>query len=106
MTNDGYTKFGNDDGVLEIRISVKEFNCIGASPPHDHPHIYLYIGDDEPIRCPYCATVFRFDPSLRPWPSSRDGATRSRTRSFNSTIYGNRPSSLRDQRVSPPMRIT
>ena len=66
MTNGGYTKFRNDDGVLEIRIGVKEFNCIGASPPHDHPHIYLYIGDDQPTRCPYCATVFRFDPSLRP----------------------------------------
>ncbi len=40
MTTD-YPKFRNDRGVTEIRIGVKEFNCIGVSPPHDHPHVYL-----------------------------------------------------------------
>ena len=49
-----------------IRIGVKEFNCIGVSPPHDHPHIYLDVGNDDRILCPYCATLFRIDPRLGP----------------------------------------
>jgi hypothetical protein len=24
------------------------------------------MGDDDTIRCPYCATLFRFDPRLHP----------------------------------------
>src|ERR1043165_5068291 len=56
-----YGKFRNDNGAKEIRIGLKQFKCIGASPPHDHPHIYLDMGDDDAILCPYCATLFRFD---------------------------------------------
>ncbi len=66
MTGDGYPKFRNDHGVPEIRIGVKEFNCIGVSPPHDHPHIYLDLGEEDTINCPYCATLFRFDPQFGP----------------------------------------
>ena len=29
-----------------------------------HPHIYLKMGDASEIVCPYCSTLFRFDPSL------------------------------------------
>ena len=66
MANAGSTKFKNDQGVLEIRIGVKEFRCIGASPPHDHPHIYLEMGLADLIICPYCGTLFRYDPQLGP----------------------------------------
>jgi uncharacterized Zn-finger protein len=66
MADDAYAKFRNDNGVPEIRIGIKEFKCIGVSPPQDHPHIYLDMGDDDTIRCPYCATLFRFDPRLGP----------------------------------------
>jgi uncharacterized Zn-finger protein len=66
MADDTYVKFRNDNAVPEIRIGIKEFMCIGVSPPHDHPHIYLDMGDDDTIRCPYCATLFRFDPRLGP----------------------------------------
>jgi uncharacterized Zn-finger protein len=59
-----YGKFRNDNGAKEIRIGLKQFKCIGASPPHDHPHIYLDMGDDDAILCPYCATLFRFDARL------------------------------------------
>jgi hypothetical protein len=31
----GYPKFRNDRGVAEIRIGVREFDCIGVSPPQD-----------------------------------------------------------------------
>lgn len=64
MTGDFYPKFRNDRAALEIRIRVKEFNCIGVSRPHDHPHIYLNMGEEDTIICPYCATRFRFDPQL------------------------------------------
>ena len=66
MARDGYAKFGNDRGVPEIRIGVKAFKCIGVSPPHDHPHIYLNMGEQGTILCPYCATLFRFDSRLGP----------------------------------------
>jgi len=56
--NDGYVKFKNDQGVVEIGIGVKEFKCAGESPPQDHPHIYLSMGGDETILCPYCATRY------------------------------------------------
>lgn len=58
-------KFTNDAGAVEIRIGVKEFECIGATPPHDHPHIYLDMGRAREIICPYCSTLYRFDASLK-----------------------------------------
>src|SRR5208282_6087321 len=61
-----YPKFRNDRGVPEIRIGVREFDCIGVSPPQDHPHIYLDMGAADTILCPYCGTRFRFDPRLTP----------------------------------------
>jgi uncharacterized Zn-finger protein len=64
--DDNYGKFRNDNGTREIRIGLKQFRCIGVSPPHDHPHIYLDMGDDDTILCPYCATLFRFDRRLSP----------------------------------------
>jgi uncharacterized Zn-finger protein len=67
MSDIGYPKFRNDRGVPEIRIGVKEFKCIGVTPPHDHPHIYIQmVGESDTILCPYCSTRFRFDPRLTP----------------------------------------
>ena len=34
-------KFCNEAGVRVIHVGVKEFECIGAKPPFDHPHVYL-----------------------------------------------------------------
>src|ERR1700730_3117513 len=62
----GYPKFRNDRGVPEICIGVKEFMCVGESPPQDHPHVYINMGEADTILCPYCATRFRFDPRLTP----------------------------------------
>jgi uncharacterized Zn-finger protein len=62
-------QFRNDDGVKAIRIGVKEFECIGETPPQDHPHIYLEIGDQNRILCPYRSTVFWFDTSLETYES-------------------------------------
>ena len=66
MSGGGYPKFKNDRGVPEICIGVKEFMCIGESPPQDHPHVYINMGEADTILCPYCATRFRFDPRLTP----------------------------------------
>jgi uncharacterized Zn-finger protein len=61
---ESYPKFHNEIGVPMVRIGCHEFECIGDKPPQDHPHIYLNIGDASEIVCPYCSTLFRFDPTL------------------------------------------
>jgi len=66
MSDGGYLKFRNDRGVSEISIGVREFKCIGMSPPQDHPHVYINMAEADTILCPYCVTRFRFDPGLAP----------------------------------------
>ena len=61
---DDYVKFKNDLGLAEIGIGVTEFKCIGASPPHDHPHIYHEIGEQGFVRCLYCNTKYVYRPYL------------------------------------------
>jgi uncharacterized Zn-finger protein len=56
--------FHNEPGVPVIEIGAKEFMCIGALPPNDHPHIFCDMGDDEEIICSYCSTLYRYDPEL------------------------------------------
>ena len=61
--------FHNNAGVTAITIGAKEFMCIGALPPFDHPHIYIDMGDEGEAICAYCSTVYRFDPALDPTTS-------------------------------------
>ena len=56
-------KIANDSGKDEIQIDAREFECIGATPPFDHPHIFLDMGDDDQIVCPYCSTLYRLNSS-------------------------------------------
>ena len=56
--------FHNDAGADRIRVGVTEFMCIGATPPFDHPHVYLDMGDDGQIVCPYCSTLYQYDNAL------------------------------------------
>jgi uncharacterized Zn-finger protein len=56
--------FHNTPGVPVIEIGAKEFQCVGATPPFDHPHVYLDMGDANEIICPYCSTLYRHDASL------------------------------------------
>ncbi|MDB5721126.1 MAG: zinc-finger protein [Alphaproteobacteria bacterium] len=60
----GIAAFQNDIGSIAIAIGVTGFTCIGASPPSDHPHVWLDMGQAGEIRCPYCATLFTHDPAL------------------------------------------
>lgn len=54
----------NDDGADKIFVGVKELNCMGARPPYDHPHVYLDMGGDTQVLCPYCSTLYVHDQRL------------------------------------------
>lgn len=56
--------FANDQGVEKIAIGVKEFQCMGARPPYDHPHVFLDMGAESQILCPYCSTLYAYDARL------------------------------------------
>jgi uncharacterized Zn-finger protein len=65
MADHGIPHFHNDTGVAVIHVGAHEFMCIGAKPPFDHPHVYLDMGADHEIVCPYCSTLFKYDASLK-----------------------------------------
>jgi uncharacterized Zn-finger protein len=65
MAETGIPHFHNDPGVAVIHVGAKEFMCIGAKPPFDHPHVFLDMGSDTEIVCPYCSTLFRYEPTLK-----------------------------------------
>jgi uncharacterized Zn-finger protein len=56
--------FHNQPGLSQVRIGAREFMCIGALPPFDHPHIFIDMGDEIETVCPYCSTHYVFDPAL------------------------------------------
>jgi uncharacterized Zn-finger protein len=56
--------FHNDPGVAAITVGVKEFMCMGAKPPFDHPHIFIDMGGESEAICSYCSTRFVYDPTL------------------------------------------
>jgi uncharacterized Zn-finger protein len=64
MAEHAVPHFHNTIGVRSIRVGAREFMCIGAEPPFDHPHIFIDMGDADEIVCGYCSTLFRFDPGL------------------------------------------
>ena len=59
-------KYHNEMGVPVIDIGSREFNCVGALPPFDHPHIYIDMGSEIEVVCAYCSTLYRFDAGLKP----------------------------------------
>ena len=74
MAGAGTPKFQNDAGVAKITIGAKEFQCIGANPPFDHPHVYLDMGDESEIICPYCSTLYTYNSQLTHGSSEPAGA--------------------------------
>ncbi|MFG1420094.1 zinc-finger domain-containing protein [Roseixanthobacter liquoris] len=56
--------FCNDLGVAVVEVGAKEFMCIGAKPPFDHPHIFIDMGDETEAVCSYCSTLYRHNPAL------------------------------------------
>ncbi len=65
MAGGSIPHFQNDAGNAAIDIGVKEFMCVGANPPYDHPHVFLDMGADSEKVCPYCSTLYRYDHSLK-----------------------------------------
>jgi|TARA_B110000881_G_C18048117_1_gene258239 uncharacterized Zn-finger protein len=60
MKNSKIPKITNDKGKKTIVVEYKKFKCLGAKPPHDHPHTFLDIGRKEDITCPYCGTLYKY----------------------------------------------
>ena len=65
MADHSVAHFHNEPGVETIRIGVREFMCIGALPPFDHPHIFIDMGGGGDAICPYCSTRFVHDSALK-----------------------------------------
>ena len=60
-----YPKFHNEIGVPIVRVGCREFECIGAMPPQDQPHIYLNMGE---MRVASSAPIApRYSISIRVW---------------------------------------
>lgn len=57
--------FQNDAGVPVIEVGSREFMCIGARPPFDHPHIFIDMGSENEAVCSYCSTLYRFNAGLK-----------------------------------------
>ncbi|PWW03999.1 putative Zn-finger protein [Hoeflea marina] len=65
--------FQNDQGHRAIEIGVREFMCVGANSPFDHPHVYLDMGADREKVCPYCSTLYRYNPVLAAAETNPEG---------------------------------
>ena len=75
MAGGAIPHFQNDAGHAAISIGVKEFMCVGAHPPFDHPHVYLDMGSDDEKVCPYCSTLYRYKAAVAPLESEPPGCT-------------------------------
>lgn len=64
MADAGVPHFHNDPGVRVIHVGSREFMCIGATPPLDHPHIFIDMGSTDDAICSYCGTLFKHKASL------------------------------------------
>src|SRR5271157_1964711 len=64
MADHATPHFHNTLGLAKISVGAKEFMCIGALPPFDHPHIFIDMGDESEAVCPYCSTFYLFDAAL------------------------------------------
>lgn len=73
MADTGVPHFQNDLGVTAIHVGSREFMCIGASPPFDHPHIYIDMGRDDEAICSYCGTLYKYKATLAPGTAEPDG---------------------------------
>lgn len=64
MASSSTPHYQNDMGLSKIEIGSREFMCVGAKPPYDHPHVFLNLGAAEEIVCPYCSTLFKHNANL------------------------------------------
>lgn len=64
MASSGIPHFHNDPGMRVISVGSREFMCIGATPPFDHPHIFIDMGVESEAICSYCGTLYKYKASL------------------------------------------
>ena len=64
MADRSIPHFHNDLGLASITVGVKQFMCMGAKPPFDHPHIFIDMGSDVEEICSYCSTQFMYKSEL------------------------------------------
>ena len=64
-TPEGVLTYTNDEGFKSISIPVKEFMCAGESEPFEHPNVFLTMGNEDFILCPYCSTRFDYKRSYK-----------------------------------------
>lgn len=64
MADHGTPHFHNTAGVDSIKIGAREFMCVGAMPPFDHPHVFIDMGHSDDAICPYCSTRYVYDKNL------------------------------------------
>jgi uncharacterized Zn-finger protein len=73
MAGHSIPHFQNDAGHTAIDIGVKEFMCVGANAPFDHPHIFIDLGNTNEKVCPYCSTLYRYNAKLKASETKPDG---------------------------------
>ena len=66
MADSSIPHFHNSQGLARIEVGSKEFQCIGALPPNDHPHVYIDMGKEDDVVCPYCSTHYLYNSRLAP----------------------------------------
>ncbi len=66
MADHSVPHFHNSEGLARIEVGSKEFQCVGALPPFDPPHVFLDMGKENDIVCPYCSTLYVYNPQLAP----------------------------------------
>lgn len=87
--------FHNDPGVEAIQVGSREFMCIGAKPPFDHPHVFLDMGSEDDIVCPYCSTLFKYRPTLGVGQAEPDECLYRHQAGLAGDVIGARGSGLR-----------
>jgi len=48
----------NQDENIEL-VSSKKVSCNGPDGHLGHPKVYLDMGDNESVVCPYCSKIFK-----------------------------------------------
>ena len=64
MADHSTPHFHNQPGLPRVRIGARQFMCVGALPPFDHPHVFLDMGRADEKICPYCSTLYVYDAAL------------------------------------------
>ena len=48
-----------------IQIKKRTLSCDGGNGPLGHPRVFLTVGSDKEVLCPYCSRLYQYqDPPL------------------------------------------